>query len=150
MLGSLPPTQPAERPQPRCDDWVCGCTPHESAAVARELSTAVFAGTVVGVRDTTIQFEGEENAMLAVTLQVERAWKGLAEDRVTVLTGRGNPCGVRFREGESYLVYAGVWIAAGGRLITSRCERTILLARAGGDLRELGEPTRVWPAAENR
>ena len=42
-----------------------------------------------------------------VTLEVEESWKGVSEERV-VVRGYGPEvsCGIEFREGERYLVYA--------------------------------------------
>lgn len=134
---------------PGCDTGLCSCVGPETAADALQSADAVFAGRVVSVRDTVLdEPDFPEWPRRVVTLRVDRAWKGVEAETVTVLTGMGGgDCGFPFRVGETYLVYA----RRGGRdgtgpLATGICGRTALFAHADKDLRELGAPQRTWPA----
>ncbi|HEV3048748.1 MAG TPA: hypothetical protein VGX50_00480 [Longimicrobium sp.] len=126
---------------PPCETGVCRCTPPPDVQSARDASAAVFTGTVLSVRDTMIG-RGAEHPfrMRAVTLQVDRAWKGVDSRTFVVLTGTGSgDCGFPFRPGESYLVYAG-----GDWPIAYVCGRTAPLARADADIHALGPAPAVW------
>jgi hypothetical protein len=136
-------------PAPACGAGFCDCVMPRPVAEEREASAAVFAGTVLGSRDTTIAFDGRPYWMRAVTFRVDRAWKGVDAETATVLTGSGGgDCGYGFEAGKPYLVYAGRWRGeAGAPLATSICTRTGALSLAGSDVRELGPPVRTWTAA---
>jgi hypothetical protein len=138
LLGSL-------WPGPACEAPFCDCVAAGSVAEAREGAAAVFAGTVVGIRDIVVAFGGHEHGMRAVTLRVDRAWKGVDAETVTVVTGwGGGDCGFPFELREPYLVYATRWAGQpAAPLATGICGRTALLRRAADDLRELGEPLRT-------
>jgi hypothetical protein len=123
---------------------VCKCaTPSIDQAYAR--SGAVFSGvvlTVGRVADSSAAVvqpsSGDEHGMprisvsvgsagareVPVSLRVTRAWKGTAAgDTITVLDSE--VCGVSFRPGEEFPVYAG---GDGAPLYTSSCNRTRPLA----------------------
>jgi hypothetical protein len=130
----------------------------ESFAEAR----AVFVGVVIEKRPSTWElFEGQSSAGFVYEFRVERAWKGISEPRVQVLTGIGRgDCGWPFELGRTYLVYVygrgemmdhlaaatGTYssVAEGGRgdeaLTTHICTRTSRIEQAGEDLVALGVP----------
>jgi hypothetical protein len=108
-------------------------------------STAVFSGTV-----TKISLS--RNAYLAVTLKVERTWKSVEDEQVTVFTPAGDHnCGFNFEVGQSYLVYAST--ADDGELWTNHCTRTTRIGVGSDlDLKVLGKgrpPRKKSKAQEN-
>ena len=122
----------------------CSCVGPGTPQSAVESATAVFTGTVVSVRETTQSTEHERWPVRVVRFRVDGAWKGVNAPEVTVLTGMGGgDCGLDFDRGLRYLVYA--YGGAGRKLSTGLCTRTAPAARAGEDLRALGDPERRWP-----
>lgn len=119
----------------------CGYLTVEDAFVQ---SRAVFSGVVLEVRDIPPAIRTEvigpdsvgnvvltEYAALeqAVTLRVTRGWKGAQPgDAVTVRDMFA--CGVGFRMGEEYLVYALAY--EDGALRTSPCQRTRVITPPDG------------------
>jgi hypothetical protein len=87
----------------------------------------IFAGRVASIITAANQSER------IVAFQVESTYRGPEGNVVTsVVTGfGGGDCGYGFKQGERYLVYAN---EAHGRLFTSICSRTRLLADANDDL----------------
>ena len=77
-----------------------------------------------------------------VTLEMEESWKGVSEER-TVVRGYGPEvsCGIEFREGERYLVYARDNEGQDVSLETGLCDATKPLAYAQADLAALGPPS---------
>ena len=70
---------------------------------------------------------------MEVTFAVQQAWKGVASRRVVLLTGRGGgDCGVDFKPGVDYIVYA--YPPAGDGCQTNICTRTGELAYGRDDL----------------
>jgi hypothetical protein len=99
---------------------------------ARKKSEAVFSGKVIEV------IENPQVFYVIVKFKVQRSWKQISTDEVTVFTGRGNgDCGYRFEVGESYLVYAYKYNES--ELGTNICQRTMKLADAAEDLKVLGK-----------
>ena len=137
---------------PACPAGFCDCMPAGTVAQAREGSAAVFAGTVVSIRDTVAPSGEHQHPMRAVTLQVRRGWRGVDAERVTVVTGfGGGDCGYDFHVGEPYLVYATRYAGLPDQpLVVGICSRTEELAKAGKDVEELGPPERIWLAAPRR
>lgn len=128
---------------PPCETGFCSCVGPREVPAALESAKAVFAGTVVAIRDTTVQTQHGPWSQRVVTLRVDRTWKGVESETVVVLTGwGGGDCGFPFERGESYLVYANG--RPGELLGTGICGRTAELSRAAADLRELGEPSHRW------
>lgn len=84
-----------------------------------------------------------------VTLEVEESWKGVSEER-TVVRGYGPEvsCGIEFREGERYLVYARDKGEEDVPLETDFCDATKPLARAEADLAALGPSTSTLSGGE--
>jgi hypothetical protein len=114
----------------------CECIRTPTVGEAFEEADAVFSGKVISVRDYRAR------------IQIERVWKGTLPAEVTSFTSdriidrRGkrpqvviltSSCGMVFREGESYLVYA-----TGKNLKPTECSRTSYLGLAQEDLKELG------------
>lgn len=130
---------------PPCETGFCDCVSPPDVQSARNSAVVVFTGRVLSIRDTVVG-EGMQHGpwqMRAVTLRVDRAWKGVDSRRFVVLTGMGGgDCGVPFRRGESYLVYAGG--PSAGWPIASICGRTAPLARADADILALGPATARW------
>jgi hypothetical protein len=136
---------------PPCETGFCYCGGTGNVPTAVRTSGAVFTGTVVAMRDTTVPMLDRPWRQRAVTLRVDRAWKGVESETVIVLTRwGGGDCGFPFEPGESYLVYAHG--SPGEALVAGTCGRTAELSRAAADVRALGEP--AWrsppPAADGR
>ena len=90
-------------------------------------STAVFSGEVLEIR-SGVNF-------LQARFRVERSWKGVEAEQVSVLT-ENTAESPHYRVGEKYLVFAGI---RDGKLFTGYCSRTKRLEYAEEDLRQLGE-----------
>lgn len=131
--------------------FACSCGRRADPPLAFDEADAVFAGTVTAIdrRDDPrwlYELLAEVDHRLgttlfpdawdvAVDLSVDSAWKGVTSTRVRVQTGSGGgDCGVPFRAGDRYLIYATFWEDA---LFTSICTRTAPPARAIEDLAHL-------------
>src|SRR6266850_4118755 len=90
-------------------------------------STAVFSGGVLEIR-SGVNF-------LQARFRVERSWKGVEAEQVSVLT-ENTAESPHYRVGEKYLVFAGM---RDGKLFTGNCSRTKRLEYAEEDLKQLGE-----------
>ena len=113
--------------------YACRCLPGKpSADISR--SVAVFSGKVIKVMFKQPPYE---IGRYTVTFEVERVWKGEIKKK-TVLITRASSCDVRFREGESYLVFASM-LYDGSGLTTHKCSRTGLVADRKEDIELLGE-----------
>jgi hypothetical protein len=113
--------------------FACRCPPRKpSADISRYV--AVFSGRVTKV---TIKQPPHEIGRYTVTFEVERVWKGETKKEVTLIT-RTSSCDFRFREGESYLVFASI-LYDGSGLTTHKCSRTGLVADREEDIGLLGE-----------
>jgi hypothetical protein len=74
---------------------------------------------------------------------VEKLWKGVLPEEISIVTGRGNgDCGYRFEVGGSYLVYA--YGSDESSLSTNICQRTAKLSVAQADLKVLGRGKVRW------
>ncbi|MCX7570956.1 hypothetical protein OS242_13485 [Tumebacillus sp. DT12] len=101
---------------------------------AKDVSDAVFRGTVTEIKKPWMS-KGTGD-LAKITLQVEEVWKGAAVQEIVVSSALSEAsCGVEFREGESYLVFAK---NDGGRLTTSICNETKKLSLASQALKDLG------------
>jgi len=68
-----------------------------------------------------------------VTFTVSESWKGVSSRRITIVTGRGGgDCGVEFKDGVEYVVYA--YPPGHDGCQTNICTRTREVAYAGDDL----------------
>jgi hypothetical protein len=123
---------------------MCKCG-YPSVEGAFDASRAVFSGVVLEVRDipsptwtvvsrpdsagTVVVTAGGGPSEHLVTLRVTRGWKG-AQPGDTLTVQDMFVCGVGFRTGEEYLVYA--YPGEDGALFTSPCQRTRLITPADG------------------
>ena len=123
---------------------VCECEPKPPGTTARDRRdqvAVVFAGTV-----RTTRGDGDERV---TRLTVDSIWKGSdalgRRTEVVVRSAFGETaCGVNFRTGVSYLVYAGM--APDTTFRTGLCHGTRELRAAQAHLAELG-PGRAVPRA---
>ena len=99
----------------------------KSVKVALKNSTAVFSGEVLEIRSGV--------TFLQARFRVERSWKGVEEEQVSVLT-ENTAESTHYRVGEKYLVFA---VIRNGKLFTGNCSRTKRLEYAEEDLKQLGE-----------
>ena len=99
----------------------------KSVKVTVKQSAAVFSGEVLEIRN--------DGNYLAARFRVERSWKGVAAEEVSVITvdTAESP---HYRIGEKYLVFAGI---RDGKWFTGNCSRTKRLESAQEDLQQLGE-----------
>ena len=108
----------------------CSCLRPGSPLTELEKATAVFAGEVSDIEQTTTGFE--------VSFSVSEVWKGDLNPTLVLTTGpHSAACGYPFGIGQDYLVYAYGRDAA--PLSTNLCSRTTLLSNAEDDLIELGD-----------
>ncbi len=113
--------------------YACRCPPRKpSADVSRSL--AVFSGKVTNI---TFNRQPAEKGRYTVTFEVGQVWKGETKKKITLITGASS-CDVRFREGESYLVFASTH-KDGNELTTDKCSGTGLAADRQEDIKLLGE-----------
>ena len=109
---------------------------------------AVFAGTVIGVRENPPPKKLDPNDIdwlprFAYKFSVQQAYSGVAGTEVEVFTGSGGgDCGYQFKVGQRYLVYAYLHK---DRLTTSICGRTRPFSQATEDLAFLGTLSSARP-----
>lgn len=109
----------------------CSCKSPPPPLEAMEKAAAVFAGKVTALE------ADEKDHQVRATFEVSRVWKKQAGKTIVVITNEnGASCGYTFHEGETYLVYA---YEREGKLYTSICARTKVLAHAKDDLDALGD-----------
>lgn len=111
----------------------CTCAGPASACAAFGNASAVFVGTVTGIKSGS-QDEVERGAApRRVTFAVNEAFSGVKGKKASVSTGLGGgDCGYRFVKGTRYLVYAHA--SPSGQLQTGICTRTMPAAGAGADV----------------
>ena len=119
--------------------YACSCaildTPIEEVV---ENSAAVFTGKVIDIKKPTGPIVSSLDP-IQVTFEIRSSWKGINENKVTLTTARSTAsCGFDFTKGESYLVYASDG-GKPGELNVHNCSRTVQLASAQADLRDLGQ-----------
>ncbi len=73
-----------------------------------EYPGAVFTGQVTKIEKVSVKLSGGDDLQkYKVTFAVDRYWKGTDNSQTIVFTGvGGGSCGIRFRKGESYIVFA--------------------------------------------
>lgn len=125
----------------------CSCAGTSAPCESYGTASAVFAGTVIGERTSERPKQGDRTEIdwtpRAVKFSVEQAFSGVTGTEVEVFTGRGGgDCGVGFRMGQRYLVYA---YRHENKLSTSICTRTRLFSQATEDLAFLGTLTSALP-----
>ena len=99
----------------------------KSVKVALKQSAAVFSGEVLELKNGSTYIEAR--------FRVERSWKGVEAEEVTVLADRTTES-PHYRVSEKYLVFA---YTRDGELFTGNCSRTKKVEYAEEDLRQLGE-----------
>ena len=110
--------------------YACECGGRGSPRKELGKSRAVFVGEVVEITD------GEGGDPYLIKFRVGSYWKG-AKDQFVTISSPGGLCGISFKVGQRWLVYA-----YGQDLWTDACHRTKPLASAGEDLHALGKPKR--------
>jgi hypothetical protein len=108
-------------------------------------SEAVFAGRVLSVSAKQIVENGLTYTYQTVTFEVVSFWKGSGQHQIVVLGGPVEccVCGITFKVGSTWLVYAGTSedpMAKGQLYAGEACGRTSELSRADADLKVLGKP----------
>ena len=133
------------------DARACTCVRGSPEEGLRE-SEAVFSGEVVDVdEDADEDFvPGPPPLHLnPVTFEIEESWKGVSEGQQQIVVrgdGPGASCGIQFREGKRYLVYASRGgEGEDGPLGTGVCEGTKPLAAAEDDLQVLNSVESTLP-----
>lgn len=101
----------------------CRC----SNVISAETADVIFMGSVSGIESPSMF--GVVAAQLAlisrtppsqgITFAVERAWRGVRYQQITVRNGDLAGCGVPFVRGEQYLVYG--WRLPDGQIATNLC-----------------------------
>jgi hypothetical protein len=131
--------------------WLSGATPADACSCIGPipacqrvwLSDAVFVGRVLNITDVEDQQEPRRPFLDSrrVTLEVLEQFHGSrllvpgGASTVDVFTGRGGAdCGIEFKKGESYLVFANASKGEPSLLQTGLCSNTRELARAQEDL----------------
>jgi hypothetical protein len=125
----------------------CSCFTETSAVKALEKADAVFEGIVISVQLRSRPVPGVANRHTTwneVRVRVRRTWKGVSEKTVDINTASDVvTCGVDFKVGKQYLVYAYA-TAVDGRLETDACTRTTTGAAAARDAEAFGPPVNVF------
>lgn len=131
-MGSLSPAE------------ACSCSPPETL-VARDMSFAVFEGTVVDQRITLLPgvpiLAGQQDIL------VRRVWKGEVTNQVSVLYLNHGMCSGAAAVGSTALFFM---VQEEGRLAYALCSSGMLIADAAPALAQLGEPIATFdddPAA---
>jgi hypothetical protein len=138
----------------------CSCPPKPAPYAALADANLVFAGRVMRIEQPApqltlqrtppfVQYGVPPHAPIAVTIATQEYWRGPVSESIIITTGRFfSSCGVIFREGGEYLIYA--YYNGAGILMTHRCSRTGELQGAGEDLAQFGQgtpPVALPPAA---
>jgi hypothetical protein len=89
--------------------YACMCIPLKNPY---KVSKAVFFGELVEIVQTDLR------SPRAVKFRVEKYWKGVKDESVSILTTAVAPCVYNFRVNEKYLIYAG---EEKGQLETEPC-----------------------------
>jgi len=116
----------------------CGCLPNPTKPCQENMTAGVvFVGHVVGVRSAG--FASQLGPMRQAHAIVLEAFRGLNDREVDIYTSTSD-CGINFREGRDYLVYA--WRdKASGRLEAGACTQTDLVERSTENIENLRELT---------
>jgi hypothetical protein len=100
-----------------------------------KVASAVFAGKVIEINQVAQSGSRIKSRILAVKFRVEKSWKLIEKDVVTVLTSdTSSMCGFTFKKGKRYLVYAH---EHRNEFSTDICTRTNLFMEAKEDLEYL-------------
>lgn len=112
----------------------CSCVELPSVEEEFERSKAVFSGKVIDIIEN-------QNSTKSVLFEVTNTWKGVEETQIIITTGQGGgDCGINFKVGVDYLVYANESTMYGEKsLVSITCDRTNELSSAQEDLAILSE-----------
>ncbi|WP_449623092.1 hypothetical protein [Robertmurraya sp. Marseille-Q9965] len=116
----------------------CSCAEQQSVEEEFKQSKAVFRGKVLEVKENRSINGSMSNSVL---FEVSKTWKGVDETQIIITTGVSDgDCGIEFRKGEEYLVYATESTMYGeNTLVSTICDRTGELQTLRDDLTILGE-----------
>ena len=93
---------------------------------------------------------GDSARVARVTIAVDRSWKGITREEVTVYTMFDCcMCGFAFQVGQRYLVYAA-WSKQRGAFFVSACSRTKAADSAAAETPQLGEAKYDFQAARKQ
>jgi len=98
-----------------------------------EFKGAAFTGKLVSSKEIPGKVTSYGDKLLELTVNVDRAWLGVNQPRMTVFTS-DNPCGVRFRENESYFFLPTL---EEGQLYISPCTYASYSSKSDGDFVDL-------------
>ena len=113
----------------------CSCYSSGPACQAAWSADAIFSGTVRAI-DVSEQFNGDRPVLeTVVRFDIEQRFLNVPSGPVEIVTDGLSTCSYRFTRGEKYVVYARR--RGDGRLTTSICSRTRLLAEAAEDVKYL-------------
>ena len=105
-----------------------------------ESKGAIFTGKVIKIEEVHIPLEDRPESFYIkreVTFKVYKNWKNANSDEIVIRTGiGGGDCGIRFVEGEEYLVAA---YELKGKLETGICTATQKMATAVKLINELDQ-----------
>ncbi|WP_232695906.1 hypothetical protein [Brevibacillus daliensis] len=125
--------------------YACSCvslTPTEKF----EKADSVFVGTAKDIKNKQGSFFPANHPMSdsdANVFVVEKSWKGNPPSQLIVYdNGHEESCGVDFKIGNSYLVYAKTDTEKKDILLTSFCDGTIEASKATEVLAQLGDGTK--------
>lgn len=115
----------------------CDCTPKRPVAVEFAAADAVFVGTLQAeaILEPT---KRHPNGKMNLIFEVEAGYKNVTRKSVTMFNRSRSTCALRFRQGQSYLIYA--FKTTKGELHTHVCSRTAGIDDAIDDIEALGEP----------
>jgi hypothetical protein len=117
--------------------YACTCGVFRPPCEEYGSASAVFIGVVIGESSIDSQDGEYQSQKRSVSFAVEETFHGLKGTSAEVITGiGGGDCGVGFKRGERYLVYAYT-NPQDNKLYTSICMRTRALSQAGEDLQYL-------------
>ncbi|RHW37585.1 hypothetical protein D1B33_08640 [Lysinibacillus yapensis] len=115
----------------------CSCAQSPTAEEEFDRSSAVFSGKVIKMEDKR-SLNG--SASKTARFEVNNVWKGPSQTQIEISTGLGGgDCGIDFKEGFEYLVYAKESTMYGEKtLVSVICDRTNQLSSSQEDLGMLG------------
>jgi hypothetical protein len=113
----------------------CSCPPKPTPAEALTIADAVFEGTIVDQRAVLTGEPICTGPGIKYDVIVKRAWKGIAERRVSLV--RPGVCSPHFRVGSTALIYAARY---DGELNVMSCMPTRYDSRVEGDFAQFPPP----------
>ncbi|WP_442599893.1 hypothetical protein [Neobacillus sp. D3-1R] len=121
------------------NSFACSCAKPLGVKEEFERSKAVFYGKVMEIKDQKVN---DGYIVKKVLFEVKTTWKGVSESQMIIVTGQGGgDCGVKFTQGEEYLIFANDSSIYGDTdyLSTGICDLTNEYHDANKDLLLLGE-----------